>query len=73
MPAARRAHVFAHELPRLGIEEPDDEIGPLHIQALADPAWRGAVVRGLDFDASVEVHGARAVAVVAKGLQGERA
>ncbi len=47
MPSPRRAHVLAHELARLGIEEPDQEIGPLHLEALADPAGRRAIVRGL--------------------------
>ena len=68
MPAAGAAHVFAQEPPRFRIEQPDVEIGPLCVDALPDPAWWRRVVRGFDFDAAIEMHGAHAEAVVAKRL-----
>ena len=45
---------------------------PAHLDAVADPARRRRVIRGLDFDTAIEMHGAHAEAVVAKGLDGER-
>jgi hypothetical protein len=50
------------------VEHADVQVGPLDLDALADPARRGRVVRGLDFDAAIEVDRAHAEAVVAKGL-----
>ena len=70
--AARRADMLAQQLAGLGIEEPHVEIGPLHLDAVADPARRRRVVRGLDFDTAIEMHGAHAEAVVPKGLDRER-
>ena len=64
--------MLAHELSRLGVEQSDDDIGPLDLQLSADPARRRAVVRGLDFDAAIEVHGPHAVAIVAKRREWER-
>jgi len=72
MPAARRVDVLTEELTTLWIQEPDVEIRPLHLDALADPTgWRG-VVRGIDFDAAIEMDRAPAEAVVAKGLDRQR-
>ena len=45
--------------PVCGVEQPDVQGVPLHLDCAADPARRRAVVRGLDFDAAVEVHRAR--------------
>ena len=73
MPAARRPHMLAQELARLRIEQADEEVVPLHVDAAADPAGRRAVVGGLDFHAAIEVHGADAEAVVPKRLERERA
>ena len=72
MPAAWRAQMLAQELPGLRREQADVQIVPLHLDALADPAGRRAVVRGLDFDAAIEVHRAFAVAVIAKRFERER-
>ena len=69
---ARRADMLAQQLAGLRIEQADVEVGPLHVDALADPAGRRRVVRGLDFDAAIEMHGAHAEAVVAKRLDGQR-
>jgi hypothetical protein len=54
-PPARRPHMLAQELAGLGGEQADMQIVPLHLDALADPAGRRAVVRGLDLDAAIEV------------------
>src|SRR5207249_2132207 len=57
---------------RLVIEEPYGHAGPLDGEAFAHVPGRGAVVRALDLDAAVEVHGARAVLVVAKRRERQR-
>ena len=73
MPAARRAQMLAQQLAGLRIEQADVQVVPLHLDALADPAGRRAVVRGVDFDAAIEMDGALAEAVVAKRLERQRA
>jgi len=72
MPAAGRAQMLAQELSRLGGEQADVLLVPLHLDPLADPAGRGAVVGGLDLDAAIEVHRAFAVPVIAKRFERER-
>src|SRR4051812_33453540 len=65
--------MLAQQASGLRIQEPDVQVIPLHLQASADPAGRGAVVRRLDFDAAIEMDSARAEAVIPKRLQRERA
>jgi len=65
--------MLAQELAGLGGEQADMQIVPLHLDALADPAGRRAVVRGLDLDAAIEVDGALAVPVIAKRFERQRA
>ena len=65
--------MLAQQLAGLRIEQADEEVVPLHVDAPADPAGRRAVVRGLDFDAAIEMHGPHAEAVIAKRLERERA
>jgi hypothetical protein len=72
MPASG-AQVLAQQTPRLGIEQAHMQVVPLHLEASSDPAGRRAVVRGFDFDAAIEMDRARAEAVVAKRLEGQRA
>ena len=72
MPAARRAQMLAQQLPGLRREQADVQIVPLHLDALADPAGRRAVVRGLDFDAAIEMDRPLAVPVIAKRFERER-
>ena len=72
MPAARGAQMLAQELSGLRREQADVQIVPLHLDALADPAGRRAVVRGLDFDAAIEVHRPFAVPVIAKRFERQR-
>jgi len=72
MPTAR-AEVFAQQLPGARVEDAHVEVVPLHGHALTDPAGWHAVIRGLDFHAAIEVDAPHAVAVVAKGLQRQRA
>jgi hypothetical protein len=72
VPAALRPHVLAQELAGREHQDTDVEVGPLHLDALADPAGGHRVVGGLDLDAAIEMHGAQAVAVVAKGLERQR-
>jgi hypothetical protein len=49
------------------------QVVPLHLDALADPAGRRAVVRRLDFDAAIEMDRPLAVPVIAKRFEWERA
>jgi hypothetical protein len=72
MPAARRPQVLAQQLTRLGCQQADVEIIPLHLDPLSDPTRWGTVVRGLDFDAAIQMDRALAVPVVAKRLERER-
>ena len=72
MPAARGAQMLAQELPGLRRKQADVQIIPLHVDALADPAGRRAVVCGFDFNAAIEVHGAFAVPVIPKRFDWER-
>jgi hypothetical protein len=55
-----------------GIEEADMMLVPLDGDLAADPPGRRSVVGRGDLDAAVEMHGAGAVRVVAKGLEGQR-
>src|ERR1019366_3760953 len=66
IPAALLAHVFAEQLPGLGIEQANIQLIPLHSKHTTDPARRRAVVGGFDFDAAIQMHDALAVLVVAK-------
>ena len=52
--ATRAADMLAQQVPVEG-QQPHDAVGPLHLDALADPAGRRRVVRGLDLDAAIEM------------------
>ena len=71
MPAAWGPQMLAQQLPGLRREQADVQIIPLHLDALADPAGRRAVVRGLDFDAAIEMDRPFAVPVIAKRFERE--
>ena len=58
---ASRARFRIGDLTGLRVDQPHVPIVPLHLDALADPAGRRAVVRRLDLDAAVEVDGTFAV------------
>ena len=53
IPTALLAHMFAQQLPGLGIEQADIQLIPLHAQQAADPARRRAVVSGFAFAGSL--------------------
>ena len=72
IPAALLAHVFAQQLPGLGIEQTNIQLIPLHSQHAPDPARRRAVVGGFDFDAAIQMHDALAVLVIAERFQRQR-
>ena len=63
--------MLAQELTRRRRQQTDVQVRPLHLDALADPAGRRGVVRGLDFHAAVEMDGAPPEAVVPKRLDGQ--
>jgi len=69
IPSALLAHMFAQQLPGLGIEQTNIQLIPLHAQHAPDPARRCAVVRGFDFDAAIQMNDALAVLVLAEGFQ----
>lgn len=71
LPAAR-AEIFAQALTRARIEDAHVQVVLLHRDALSDPHLRHAGIRGLHFHAAIEVHTARAEAIIAKRFQWER-
>src|SRR4029079_11148049 len=73
MPAAWGAEMLAQQLTGLGPDQSDVQIVPLHLDALADPAGRCAVVRRLDFDAAIEMDRPLTLARIAKGFERKRA
>jgi len=73
MPPAGGAQVLSQQLAGLRPDQSHVQVVPLHLDALADPAGRRAVVRRLDFNAAVEVDGPLSVAVVPKRFEGQRA
>jgi hypothetical protein len=72
MPAARLPPMLAEQGPGGGIKQPDVPLVPLHGDLTPKPPRGRRVVRAGDLDAAVEMHGARAVLVVAEGLKGQR-
>jgi hypothetical protein len=66
------AHMFAQELTGLRVEEADVKGVPLNVDGPPDPAGRGAVIGGFDFNAAVEMNGSLAVLVVAERFQRQR-
>jgi len=55
----------------LGIEDANVELILLHIHFSSDPTRWQAVVGGVDFDATVQIHASLAMLVVAKRFQGK--
>src|SRR5207302_423036 len=64
--------VFAQQDSALRIEDPHLEVIPLHPDQSADVPGRYGVVGAGDFDVPIEVHGAIAVLVETKRLDGQR-
>jgi hypothetical protein len=71
MPAAGSPEMLAQQLSGVRRQQPDVQIIPLHLHPPPDPAGRRAVVRGLDFDAAIQVHRPFAVPVIAKRFERE--
>ena len=71
IPAAFLAYMLAQQLTVLGIEDANKKLIPLHMDQASDPAWRQAVVGRFDFDATVQMHYALAMLVVAERFQGQ--
>src|SRR5579864_208081 len=63
IPTALLAHVFAQQLAGFRIEQTNIQLIPLQAQHAPDPAWRCAVVGGLDLDATIQMHDALTVLV----------
>ena len=51
------------------IQQADEEVVRLHVDATTDPASRRAVVRRVDFHTAIEMDGADTEAVMAKRLK----
>src|ERR1017187_3423553 len=62
--------MFPQQQTVVGIEDANVEFVPLHSDQASDPARGQAVIGGLDFDTTVEMHDPLAVLVVAKRFQG---
>ena len=69
MPAALLPNMLAEQLVGSGIENTDVKRIPLDVDELSDPAWRNAVIGGVHFDATIQMHRAFAVLVITKRLQ----
>jgi hypothetical protein len=67
MPAALLTHMLAQKLMRVGIDNTDAEVVPLHFHQAADPSWRHAVVRGFHLHAAIQMNDAFTVLVIAEG------
>src|ERR1700726_2791691 len=63
--------MFPQQQTIIGIEDANVEFVPLHLDQASDPARGQAVVGGLDFDTTVEMHDPLAVLVVAEWFQGQ--
>ena len=72
MPAALCAQVLAQQLAGARVEEADVDVVPLNVDAASDPSGRRRVVGRGDLDATVQMHTAAAVLVVAERLDGQR-
>ena len=72
MAASLLTHVLAQQLARDGIDDTYMASVPLHTNRTANPAWWRAVVRGIYFDAAIQIDGPLAVLVIAEGLQRQR-
>lgn len=72
IPATFLSHVLSQQQSVFGIEDAHIKLIPLHIHFSSDPTRRQAVVGGIDFDATVQIHAPLAMLVVAKRFQGKR-
>src|ERR1700722_5798824 len=64
--------VLTQQLPAERIDQPHMRGIPLHVNPAPDPARRRAIVGGLDFDATVQMHGSLAIEVIAERLYRQR-
>src|SRR5215831_17853321 len=69
MPSAFLSYMLAEEMMHFRIEDTDVKRIPLNLDHLADPSRRNAVIGRLHFDASIQMHDAFAVLVVAERFQ----
>src|SRR5208282_429434 len=58
--------MLPQQQPGVGIEDANIKLIPLHLHFSSDPTRRQAVVGGIDFDATVQIHAPLAMLVVAK-------
>src|ERR1700722_15611560 len=72
IPATFLAYMLPQQQSVFGIEDANIKLIPLHIHFASDPTRRQAVVGGIDFDATVQIHAPLAMFVVAKRFQGKR-
>src|SRR5579883_2550271 len=72
MHARLLAEVLTQELSRLGVQQANVDLVPLHFHLASDPARWCAVVGGLDLDTAVQLHGALAELVLAERFQRQR-
>src|SRR5215469_10284972 len=70
MTAAFLTKVLAQQLAGFGIEDPDEDLIPLHRDPTSDPAGRQAVVGGFDFHAAIQMDVSFAMLVITEGLEG---
>ena len=70
-PSARLRLALTQQSAGLRIDQPHPPFVPLHVHAPADPTTWSAVVRGLDFDAAVEVDRALTVGERRNSFRGQ--
>src|SRR5271165_687223 len=72
IPAAFLAYMLPQQQSVFWIEDANIKLIPLHMHFASDPTRGQAVVGGIDFDATVQIHAPLAMLVVAKRFQGKR-
>ena len=72
MLATLLAQVFAQKLPRVGVEDTDEELVPSHLHLATDPAGRQTIVGSLDLDTTIQVYDSSPILEIAKRLQWQR-
>src|SRR5271166_1531133 len=72
IPAAFLAYMLPQQQSVFWIEDANIKLIPLHMHFSSDPTRRQAVVGGIDFDATVQIHAPLAMLPISKRFQGKR-
>jgi hypothetical protein len=72
MPTTLAAQMLAQQLTGAGIKQTHEHRVPLHVDLPPDPARRRSIVSRINLDATIDMHRALAILVVAERLQRQR-